>query len=373
MGSTAEPNAVVAGSTRAKWSGKKRVRRIQLELTLFRSQVEELELKRKRLKLQQASGNSPALLDDIGTTSVWNAIAERQLRERLRAEKHTTELQASYKGLVDFSTDIQKLLRRSEDSKKELAERVKQEPRFRFQKLTTEADDEIFSEQLTIVSRLYLGLQQQWKWPQTPSSSLHFGLDLSLGEEVVKVDPYVKAGIVLEARSGAILPFTLDVVVMAFWEFLGTYNCIDDTDCSTDFLARSFSLSTNFEGSFSQPAGKYTCRKFATENEATLVWVERADVEEFGGTKFSGMQYLKRGYLKLRIAPREGPGRKSAVTTVETYTETTPIFRDDISNQEEQLQDLVKAVKRSYKTVNAVFCQNMTNILVEEDWKATML
>lgn len=244
-----------------------------------------------------------------------------------------------------------------------------QKPHHRFQKLTAEADEEVFSEQLTIVSRLYLELQQL---RETPNRSLHFELDLCLGEEVVKIDPNVKAGLILEARTGTILPFTLDVVVEAFWKlFRFTHNGVEDTDYSADSLARSFSLSTDLEGLFSQLIGKLTCRKFATENEITFVFVERADVKEFAGAKFSGMQYLKRGYLKLKKVPREGPGYKSTATIAELFSETTPIFRDDIINQEKQTQDLVNAVKRSYKTVNAAFCQAISNLLIEEDWKAT--
>ncbi|KAK1935822.1 hypothetical protein P3T76_010516 [Phytophthora citrophthora] len=114
MRCTTERKALATGTTRAKRSRKKRVRRIQLELALFHSQVEELELKLKRLKLQKASGI--ALFDAIRTTSAWNAIAERQLKERVRVEQRNSELRVSYKGLMGVSTEIQKLLDRIEDS-----------------------------------------------------------------------------------------------------------------------------------------------------------------------------------------------------------------------------------------------------------------
>ncbi|KAG7377019.1 hypothetical protein PHYPSEUDO_012326 [Phytophthora pseudosyringae] len=345
----AAPSAGFTCPDRIQSSGKKCVRRIQLELPFYGQQVAELELKLKRVELQKLPGNTSRVHfsrdeDQMDTDSVWNGITERQLKKRLRAKQQNEGLQTSYKELVGFSTELQTLLRRSEDSKQELIERIQWTPRHWFRNLTTEADEDIFSEQLTIVARLCLKLQQHSY--QTPDRSIHLGWDLSLGEKVVTFDPSIKAGVVLESRSGTALLFTLD----------------------TGSLVRSFSLHTNFEGFFSQLVGKYTCRKFVTENEVTLMWVELADVEEFGGAKFTGMQYLKQGYLKLRKVP---PGQQSTSTVAEAYSKNIPVFQDDIIKQEEQTQDLIRAVKRLYGNVNKVFCQTMSNMLLEEDWKAS--
>ncbi|ETP11643.1 hypothetical protein F441_12865, partial [Phytophthora nicotianae CJ01A1] len=51
--------------------------------------------------------------------------------------------------------------------------------------------------------------------------SIHFGLDLTLGQEVIKLDPNIKVGMRFESRSRTVLPFTLDVAVKAFWKFFG--------------------------------------------------------------------------------------------------------------------------------------------------------
>ncbi|ETK81937.1 hypothetical protein L915_12605 [Phytophthora nicotianae] len=210
--------------------------------------------------------------------------------------------------------------------------------------------------------------------------SIHFGLDLTLGQEVIKLDPNIKVGMRFESRSRTVLPFTLDVAVKAFWKFFGyshgNMRSLGDTEylLQTNLLSRSFAIHTNFQDYFSQLVGKYTCRKIATEDEVTLVWVECTDVEEFGGSKFKGMQYLKRGYVKLRKIPREGPGIEITSTILETYSETTPAFREDIDDQavRVQIRDLVNSIKRSYSRVNRVFCQTISNLLIEEDWKTTI-
>ncbi|KAH7459590.1 uncharacterized protein KRP23_15149 [Phytophthora ramorum] len=370
-------------SETAKPSGSKRVRRVHRELPLYRQQVDELQLKVKRLKLQKTSPNvQHNWTDQIRTTSsstcssVWNDIAEGQLKERLRAEQQNEELKMSYSQLIEFSDGLQKFFQRCENSKQELCEKIKNKPQSQYWDLITKADDEIFSEQLTMVVRMYLELQQRWKQSQSPSRRISFGWDLSLGEEVIKFDPNVKVGIVFEARSGTVLPFKLDVAVEAFWKLFGCMqqdvSCISHSDISTDSLVRSFSLKMDFEGFFSRASGKYTCRKFVTETEVMLVWIECADLLEFGGAQFHGMQYLKRGYVKLRRVLRQGPGEQSTSTVVEAFSETSPVFQEGTDNQAAQTQDLIKAVKRSYSRVNNVFCQTMSNFLLEEDWKATV-
>ncbi|ETM41826.1 hypothetical protein L914_12434, partial [Phytophthora nicotianae] len=66
--------------------------------------------------------------------------------------------------------------------------------------------------------------------------SIHFGLDLTLGQEVIKLDPNIKVGMrILQLQ--------------------------------TNLLSRSFAIHTNFQDYFSQLVGKYTCRKIATEDE----------------------------------------------------------------------------------------------------------
>jgi RNase H-fold protein (predicted Holliday junction resolvase) len=94
---------------------KKRVRRIQIELAFYRRQVQELELRLKRLKLlkEQQPFNTTLCFNDEDGTSVWNGIAERQLKERLRAQKQQKELVDSQAELIKLETDLRKLLEKS--------------------------------------------------------------------------------------------------------------------------------------------------------------------------------------------------------------------------------------------------------------------
>jgi CRISPR/Cas system-associated endoribonuclease Cas2 len=110
---------------------KKRVRRIQLDLLFFRSHAKELELQLKRLKLQRSSSKaigtevlSPRSVQQLAEKSparsqhsVWNGIAERQLKERLRAERQRKELEDEREDLRDLAMALQKLLQRCDHQK----------------------------------------------------------------------------------------------------------------------------------------------------------------------------------------------------------------------------------------------------------------
>jgi hypothetical protein len=139
----------------------------------------------------------------------------------------------------------------------------------------------------------------------------------------------------------------------------------------TDTIVRSFSLRLEFDGLVSDTAGKYTCQRLVTPDEVTILWVEYADVFEFGGVKFSGMQYQKRACMKLRRVPREGPGQQSTSTVVETHFETTPVFHESVADCWLQTQAFINSAHRAHAKLNKVVCQNMRHLLVEEDWRET--
>lgn len=113
-------------SNPARKSGKKRIRRIQLELSFFRHQVRDLELQLKRIKLQNSSPRSElksleSVQNLVGKgsgadqNSVWNGIAERQLKERLRVEEQRQQLKQTHVESSNMSMELQKLLRKCDE------------------------------------------------------------------------------------------------------------------------------------------------------------------------------------------------------------------------------------------------------------------
>ncbi|ETP39765.1 hypothetical protein F442_12797 [Phytophthora nicotianae P10297] len=375
---------------------KKRVRRIQAELPLYRQQVHDLELQLTRYKLKstktaQLKSEDGRCNTQNGGGSLWNEVAERQLKERLRAERQQAELKESYNEFIQCSTELRKLLTRAEESKRELMQCVQISERHKFWDLSIDSA-EIFSDQLVQITRLYLEAQQR----QSPSWSVHFGSQLSGGRDVPKLDPTVKAGVILEARCSVVLPFDLKVATDAYWRFFRfdhssqhfanqaparSVNLIffiplmvaelTHSYNQTNLFARSFALRTEVEGYSSETEGRYTCRKYVGEDDATLVWSGMWNILKLGHVRFDRMQLHKQGFIKLRRLSQHGAAQTSTSTLVETSFETIPVFHNSVRDYKEQTKVLITSLSQSHDTIDDYFCRLMSDILLEEDWKST--
>ncbi|KAL4088245.1 hypothetical protein PRIC1_012670 [Phytophthora ramorum] len=364
-----------------KWGNKKRVRRIHVELSLHRQQVQELELKLKRLKLQKSQSvameHQDTCRDQLRTTagseavSVWNAIAERQFQERLRAQSQQKRLRDTQTQLTQFSTELLKLLEKCGSREKLVGGLTVKQP-LKFWELAVEADHELFAEQLASVARLRLELQQG----QAPGKTMNFDWGLCMGNVAVKRNPSANSGVALEMHCGMAVPFNLQVAARAYWRFFclehgEVPSCDDFTKVPTDTIAQSFSIRLQLEGLILRASGKYTCQQYVGKDEVTIVWVDHTDVSEFGGIKFKGMQYQKRACIKMRRVPHEGPGEQSTSTVVEKHVETIPIFREGDADILQQTEAFINSANQTHNKLNKIVGQAMANLLLEEDWKAT--
>ncbi|KAG7378394.1 hypothetical protein PHYPSEUDO_010146 [Phytophthora pseudosyringae] len=373
-------SATASGLTKS--GNKKRVRRIQVELPLLRQQVQGLELKLKRLQLQNVS--TPAIAQSrykctngqiqvAQVSNLWNQVAERQLKERLRVEQRQLNLKESCKEFVLYSSELHKLFAKFEEAREETSKRLGGRPQYPFWDFAAHGDDEMVSEQMLVVSKLYLQVQQQF---QNPGRTMHFGSELAMGRDIPRLDPSVQAGIVFDAHCGVLLPFSLDVAVEAYWKLFRFDHIEEQTskkswDDLEDIFSRSFTVRANFEGCTSEAQGKYLCKKYVRKDYVAVVWSGVWNLSEYGGVKFHGMQLHKRGFIKLRRVCRQGPGQQSTSTIVETNFKTIPIFHGSVTDQTQQMQAFISALNRSFSRMNAKFCQMMSDQLLKEDWRAT--
>ncbi|KAJ8537506.1 hypothetical protein ON010_g13090 [Phytophthora cinnamomi] len=251
-------------------------------------------------------------------------------------------------------------------------------PRRKFWDLARDAEEDIFTEQLADVAQLRLEAQQQVYEDPRRAADVSWGL--SRGHAAVKSDPHFDRGVVLELHCRTTVPFSLEVAARAYWRMFCTeHGELQGADSAvkvvvrldvTDTTTRSFTLRLEFEGLVSDTSGKYTCQKSVSADEVEIAWVEHADVMEFGGVKFNGMQYQKRAFMKLRPVSREGLCQRSAATEVETHFETFPIFRDNVTDSWDQTLAFVNRAQQTHNKLDALVCQHMSNLLLEEDWKA---
>ncbi|GMF36484.1 unnamed protein product [Phytophthora fragariaefolia] len=226
----------------------------------------------------------------------------------------------------------------------------KPQPRHRHWNLKTDPAEDIFADQLTMITKLWLQMHNQG-----PSRTLNPGLGLSMGPEEVKWDPSIKAGFKLELQAGTMLPFGLEVTLNAYWKFI-----YFGYDLGRDHAPR-------LESELPITARRY----LDTDGSTAIVWANTDDVKEMNGVKFHGLQLHTNGCIRFRRAPRQGPGQQSTSTILEASLESIPVFHETVADRAQQAQVFVAENGKAFTKIDKLFCQRMGAMLVEEDWKAT--
>ncbi|RLN88194.1 hypothetical protein BBJ28_00014565 [Nothophytophthora sp. Chile5] len=146
-----------------------------------------------------------------------------------------------------------------------------------------------------------------------------------------------------------------------------------DPDTTTDVVSTSFTLQVKNGDFTARVRGKQTTRRYVSEDSITIVWTGSADPVEMSGVKFRGMQCQKAGWIKLRRVGSQESGRLAddRATTVEMHSEMTPLFQPGVVDQGRQISALIDSLRKSHDQTNAIYCQMLQELLLEEDWKAT--
>ncbi|OWZ15559.1 hypothetical protein PHMEG_00010776 [Phytophthora megakarya] len=172
------------------------------------------------------------------------------------------------------------------------------------------ADDEegIFADLLALVVRTRLELQR--RHVEDPRSLLSFATwGITMGEPHLKTDNANR--LLLETHGCSLLPFKVETAVAACWRMFSLSHMKDLATFSNDVLARSFTCSSSHFGRQIDVRGKHTCRKY-----------------------------------------------------------TLPRFRYGHSDQNQRAREVIDWVSRSHHMVHDWYRQKLSEILVEEDWKA---
>ncbi|KAG6966178.1 hypothetical protein JG687_00005000 [Phytophthora cactorum] len=368
----------------ATFPKKKRVRRQQVELKDLRELAEKLEhrleqLKKHRLSSAQtpnrpingnfSSSNSHSVI--FGPASVWESIADRQFKERARAEKKNEQLKAILRTQTSTAQTLQAKAQRALGDKELIGLTMMQlqDEGPRYWDLGSN-DERIFADLLELVVRTRLKLQQrQVEDPRTVMRFASWGI--SVGEPHVRTDS--EAGLVMETHGCSLWPFNVKTAAAACWRMFSLTPmahkvAFNDTEKS-DVVARSFTCSSMHGGQKFDIRGKHTCRKYVDEDGCvTIVYAGRSEPAEVN-LPCQEVQLQKTVWIKVRPQLRnEDPGQQSAV--VEMHSETLPRFRNGNTGQEQRAREVIDWATRSHHMVNDWYHQKLSEILVEEDWKA---
>ncbi|GMF28401.1 unnamed protein product [Phytophthora lilii] len=133
--------------------------------------------------------------------SVWEKIAERQLKERLRGEQTQKELRAACATQAKLALELKKKLKLCMREKR--LSSLTRPNHLRIWDLITDDSAGIYAEQLTQVAKTYLEIQHQCS---QPNNSLQLATNLTQGAELMKRNSN-GTGVVFEMKSATTLPF----------------------------------------------------------------------------------------------------------------------------------------------------------------------
>ncbi|KAG6613723.1 uncharacterized protein IUM83_18530 [Phytophthora cinnamomi] len=384
-GSSSPSSVSSAPSARASAAApkKKRVRRQQLELKQLRELSEELkrrveQLKRRRLctpQTQRSRSNDnlrSSKKAKYGPAPVWEAIADRQFKERSRVEKQNEELKLLLKAQSGMAQSLQaKVLKILGDKCLiGLTMMQLQDEGPRYWDLGSGDEEGIFADLLTLVVRTHLAIQRQQV--ENPRSVLTFATwGISVGEPHVRADS--EAGLVMETHACSLLPFSVATTAAACWRMFSlspVKHIIVSRDIeNVDVFAQSFTCSSTHLGREIDVRGKHTCRRYVEEDGCiTIVFAGRTEPTNVS-TPCQDAQLQKTGWIKVReLRTQDSDQPPSAM--IEMHSETLPRFRYGNTGQVDRAREIMEWVSNSHHMTNDWYRQTLSEVLVEEDWKA---
>ncbi|KAK1935828.1 hypothetical protein P3T76_010522 [Phytophthora citrophthora] len=358
---------------------KKRVRRQKLELAYLRELVGKLEQQITQLqsKKDEELSQVVAVKCEVKGPMVWKGIAERQHKERARAEEKNQKLRASLEGQLKLATRLERLLRKRPRGEEvaELAAFKRYKPQVPDRAMPS--DDEIFAEQLAHVERAHLDAVEIFDKPDFANRDATF-CDLH-----VMSDLESDTGVAFVTKASSMLPFDIQVTERTFWRTFAeegpkNKSYFNEERLSTENLvARSYGL--NFDaGSFrTNVRGKQTYRKYVDKDSVMIMWKSLTEPLEINGVKLSGLRCNQTGWIVLRsVSLPSNSGRSDCIdssntmrsTSLQSYCKMILELQDDITDQELQVGALTNFVVNSHDAITEVCGKMINRVLVEEDW-----
>lgn len=316
------------------------------------------------------SSSSPPAISPALLASVWENVAERQYKERLRAEQQNKKLKTMLEGQIKLATSLEKILKKrpnmevlypdTEPTKTVTAQRV----------ITyNESDECVFAKQLAAVNAAY---------PRTDDVMAASGFFTS-GE--TRHDFRVKDvpdddGVIMEFMATSTVPYDVPIAGNALWRFMSDVaikkHCyfeeiIESTD---DTVSRSFGVRKVEDGKDVDLRGKHTLRKFVEVERVVLVWTSLMEPIQLADAHVHGLRFDDIGWLVAEPAP-ELPG----ATVIKAFGTLMPLPLDDADDDEQhdpRIGVLTDFVIHSHESNAALCLQLMNDLLVEEEWKAAL-
>ncbi|KAF1322471.1 hypothetical protein FI667_g11272, partial [Globisporangium splendens] len=304
---------------------------------------------------------SPALL-----ASVWENVADRQYKERLRAEQQNKKLKTMLEGQIKLATSLEKILKKRPNMEVLYPDTENKPPKAQRVITYEESDADIFKTQLEAVEKAYPDVDEVMK-------NTGFFTSEETRHDVRVKDFPDDDGVLMEFMATTTVPFDLHVTGNALWRFMSEVaikrHCYFEkpVESTEDTIQRGFGLNLDEGGLKVDLRGKHTLRKYIEDDRVVIVWKSLMEPISLP-SKVKGLRFHDIGYLVAQRSESNPIGS----TLIKAYGNMSPVLPEETGDQDEQIGALTDFVINCHESNVALCTQLVNDLLVEEEWKATI-
>ncbi|KAG7377018.1 hypothetical protein PHYPSEUDO_012325 [Phytophthora pseudosyringae] len=323
---------------------KKRIRRQREELLYLRVKVEEMESSLAELKSKEARNRPPnGSLTQLAVNerpnsegssllaSVWESLANRQYKDRERAEHENRKLKSTLEGQIKLAKCLEKIL---EDQPEDMVPGAARPEQSKLLALG------IASDQKAVHAQLLLELDAAFDEVDAKYDVKKFA-EIEKENFDVRVASSLDKGIALHFMGFKRVPFPQEVAARGMWRFTScevtkrqAYFYEEHETSSKHTVARTFGHKIQSEsGSLDyRSEGVLECR---TRGDRVVISTRGlAKPIKFSAAPVNGIRFHENGWLVIEKASAKDGSSKGKWSTIASSMELKPIFDDDASDQD---------------------------------------
>ncbi|RLN94667.1 hypothetical protein BBJ28_00004073 [Nothophytophthora sp. Chile5] len=365
---------------------KKRVRRQREELLYLRVKVKEMESNLSKLKdsrddkagesssaLQvshgKASGSSPLL------ASVWENLANRQYRDRERAERENRKLKSTLEGQIKLAKCLEKILEDQPEVDVSISLDMLSGPILPKQSKLLMRGGE--SEQEEVYAQLRAEIEAGFvDFEATYDSSFYAKMEEEQFD--ARVTSTLEKGIAVQFLGFRRVPFPHEVAVKGMWRFTSCESkksayFYEEVSARAYWLTELPCVKVNIYGLKIQSdhaSLDYRCENIMecrTVGERVVIMSRGlAKPIKFSAAPVNGIRFHEVGCIVIEKAATTDPSSGSQYSTLTSWCELRPIFEDDASDVDVTIGAVTDFVIDSFYRNVHLGEEIIANVMMEE-------
>ncbi|RLN63771.1 hypothetical protein BBJ29_009391 [Phytophthora kernoviae] len=350
---TAGNEAGATGDAQVTKPTKKRVRRQREELLYLRVKVQEMESSLEQLKEKETQNpakspnSSPSKgHPDAGKSllaSVWESLANRQYKDRERAEQENRKLKSTLEGQIKLAKCLEKIL---ED----------------------QPEDDMLSAPFRPAQTKLLTMAFGSD-PKGVHAELRAELDAGFDEFDASYDP-IKFSVLKKEKFDVKATSSLENgIAIQFVGFKRVPFCQEHDTTSTHTVARTYGHKIESDNASLDYRSENVmqCRKQG--NRVVIMSRGLTKPIKFSEAPVNGIRFRENGFLVIERASATDGSSKGKWATISSNLELRPIFDDDASDQDFTVGALTNFVIDSFHRNMHVGEDLVAGIMIEEAQK----